>query len=123
MMELIHREISGKVVHAFHEVHHHLGPGYMESIYHNALIHELSQMSIPFEKERVIEVFYKGKKVGEHRLDLVVDGKIVIELKAVPNFHAAHEAQPISYLKATGIRLGFLVNFGRDSLQYKRFVL
>ena len=122
-MDLKHKELSGKIIHAFHEVHHHLGPGYMESIYQNALMYEMKKMRIPFEKERTVEIFYKKKKVGEHRLDFVVDEKIIVELKAVPQFHPAHEAQVISYLKATGLRVGLLVNFGTEKIKLKRFIL
>lgn len=122
-MELIYKELTGKIIQAFYEIHNILGVGYLESIYQNALIVELEEKGLRGETERVVEIFYRNKKVGEHRLDLVIEGKVIVELKAVAEFHPAHQAQVISYLKATGLKVALLVNFGKDKVEYKRLVL
>lgn len=97
-------------------VHRTLGPGFIESVYHNALCLELQSRDIPFETERTVVVRYREKTVGIHRLDLVVHGAVVVELKAVKCLDAAHHAQILSYLKATGYRVGLLMNFGGVTL-------
>jgi len=123
-MELIHKELTGKIIQAFYEVHNTLGPGYLESVYQNALKIELEEeIDLKCEMERTVKIFYRNKKVGEHRLDLVVENKVIVELKAVAEFHPAHQAQAISYLKASGLKVVLLVNFGKDKVEYKRLVL
>ena len=93
------------------EVHRHLGPGFLESIYQKAMEHELTLSGIPFERQKKITVPYKDVEIEGQQLDLLVGGRVVIELKAVESFAPIHEAQLISYLKATGLRLGLLINF------------
>lgn len=93
------------------EVHRELGPGYDESIYENALVVEMELRNIPFERQKIIEVDYKGVRVGEGRLDLFLGGEVVVELKAVEQLNQKHMAQVISYLKATKKPLGLLLNF------------
>ncbi len=122
-MKLIDRELTGKIIQGFHEVHRILGPGYLESIYKNALVIDLQKKNIKCETERLVEIYYCEKKVGEHRLDLLVEDKVIVELKAVKEFHPTHTAQIISYLKATGLKIALLVNFGKDKIEYKRFIL
>jgi len=97
-------------------VHRTLGPGFIESVYHNALCLELQTRGIPFETEKTVVVRYLEKPVGVHRLDLVVDSAVIVELKAVKCLDAAHHAQVLSYLKATGYRVGLLMNFGGVTL-------
>ena len=97
-------------------VHRVLGPGFIESVYHNALCLEFDSRSIPFETERSVVIRYREKPVGLHRLDLVAYGAIVVELKAVKCLEPAHRAQILSYLKATGYRVGLLMNFGGATL-------
>lgn len=122
-IKLIHKELTGKIVRALHEVHDTLGPGYLESIYQNALVTELEEMGLKCEKERIVEIFYHNKKVGEHRIDLTIEDKVIVELKAIAEFHPVHQAQVISYLKATGLEVALLVNFGKNKVDYKRLVL
>jgi GxxExxY protein len=98
------------------EVHRTLGPGFIESVYHNALCLELESRDIQFETERTVVVRYREKPVGVHRLDLVVQNAVVVELKAVKCLDPAHHAQVLSYLKATGYRVGLLMNFGGTTL-------
>ncbi len=104
-------ELARKVIGAAIEVHRILGPGFLESIYRRALCHELSLMGIPFEDEKQILVPYKDIQIPGQRLDILVVGRIILELKTVEEFAPIHLAQLISYLKATGLRLGFLLNF------------
>ena len=104
-------ELVKSFIDAAIEVHRELGPGYDESIYENALVVELELRNIPFERQKVIEVVYKGVRVGEGRLDLFLGGEVVVELKAVEQLNQKHMAQVISYLKATKKPLGLLLNF------------
>jgi GxxExxY protein len=104
------------------EVHTSLGPGFLESIYRNALLHELQLKGISTESELEVQVVYKEVIVGRHRLDIVANGEVVIELKAVSGFPPIHIAQVLSYLKATGIEIGLLLNFGETSLSWKRLI-
>ena len=104
------------------EVHRTLGPGFLESVYEAALAHELTMRGIPFDQQKRLLVHYKGQRVGEYTADLVVDSKIVLELKAVSTLSVAHEAQAHNYLAATGLRLAIIFNFGAASLQQKRIV-
>lgn len=122
-IKLVHKELTGKIIQAFNEVHYALGPGYLESIYKNALVIEFEDMGLKCEKERIVEIFYRNKKVGEHRLDLVLEDKVLVELKAVAEFHPVHQAQVISYLKSTGLKIALLANFGKDKVDYKRLIL
>ena len=103
--------LAKRVIGAAIEVHSNLGPGYLESIYSEALACELKFRDIPFERERNIHVHYKGTPIGEHRLDFLVDNQLVVELKAVDSLLPIHVAQTLSYLKATGLPLGLLINF------------
>jgi len=92
-------------------VHTTLGPGFLERIYEDALCHELRLRRTPFERQKSIIVSYKGFDIAGQRLDLLVGGLVIAELKAVDAIHPIHQAQMISYLKTTGLRLGFILNF------------
>ncbi len=117
--------IAKVVVDACIEVHRTLGPGYLESVYEEALATELTLRNIPFEKQKIIDVNYKGSPIGQARLDFLVDGLLVVELKAVETLAPIHTAQVISYLKATGLPLGLLINFNTSLLKHgiKRIAL
>ena len=93
------------------EVHKTLGPGFLESVYEEALAVELGLRDIQFERQKIIDLNYKGHLIGEGRLDILVDNRLIVELKAVETFHPIHMAQIISYLKATNLTLGLLLNF------------
>jgi GxxExxY protein len=99
------------VIGAAIEVHRHLGPGYLEGIYEEALFVELVDTGIPVERQKEIGVIYKGRIIGKHRLDLLVGGNLIVELKTVEELAEIHKAQVISYLKATRLPLGLLINF------------
>ncbi len=107
---------------AVFEVHNTLGPGFVESVYEEALAYELELREIPFERQKAVTVRYKGRVVGTHRLDFVVDGRIVLELKAVSALTDVFKHKTLSYLKATGLRLGILINFGTPRVEYTRVV-
>ncbi|HAI13551.1 MAG TPA: GxxExxY protein [Phycisphaerales bacterium] len=117
--------LAKTVISAAIEVHRTLGPGFLESVYEAALCAELNHRNIPHVCQAVYPVLYKGKTIGEHRLDIVVDHKIIIELKAVEKLSPVHSAQLLSYLKATEMRLGLLMNFNDETLKagLKRIVL
>lgn len=118
-------QLTHEVIGAAIEVHRTLGPGYLESVYEEALAIELALRGIPFTRQVVIAVDYKGHSVGESRLDLLVGGQLVTELKAVEALAPIHSAQVISYLKTTGHLLGLLINFNVCCLKdgVKRVVL
>jgi GxxExxY protein len=103
-------------------VHRTLGPGFLEAVYEAALAHEFTLRGISFERQKELPVYYKGQLVGHYVADFVVDGQIILELKAASSLTKVHEAQAHNYLAATGLRLAILINFGAESLQQKRIV-
>ncbi len=122
-MNLIYKEESYKIIGAAMEVHRELGSGFLESVYHEALAFELDNKEIPFDFEKKLEVTYKGQVLSKYYVaDFVCYDKIVIEIKAINELSGVHESQVINYLKATGYKLGLLINFGAESLEYKRIV-
>jgi len=120
---IIYPDLSYKIMGAIFEVHKRLGPGFLESVYEKALIEELSGREMKVETEKIIDLTYKAKKIGVHRLDLVVDDKVVVELKTVERFSIHHKAQLTSYLKASGYKLGILVNFSKGKAEYRRVLI
>ncbi len=110
-------ELVTRVIGAAIEVHRVLGPGYLESVYEEALEVELQAAAIPSERQKPVSVSYKGYEVGQGRLDFLVGAKLVLELKAVEKLGPIHRAQMISYLKATGCRLGLVINFNDKTLR------
>lgn len=113
-------DLAGKVIGAAMEVHRCLGPGFVESVYENALTIELASSKIVAERQKPIEVKYKEQCVGNFVADLVVDQTLIVELKAVQTILPIHEVQLVNYLTATGIDEGVLLNFGSESLQFKK---
>lgn len=114
--------LSGRIIAAAIAVHKGLGPGFLESVYEQALRVGLAEQQIPFEAQKHIDVIYNGTQVGTHVLDLLVDNSIVVELKAIEKFEDIHYAQVKSYLRATGLKVGLLVNFATTQLSVKRIV-
>lgn len=102
------------------DIHNELGPVHKEKVYQNAFCQELESCGIVFEKEKTLSVSFKGKKVGVYRPDVVVDGKVVIEIKAVNFLPRKAEAQLSYYLKGSDYRIGLILNFGSPKLQVKR---
>jgi len=114
--------LSEKVVHAFFEVHKTIGPGYLEKIYEDCLCEELKLQGLFYERQSPLNIIYKNKKIPtQYRLDLVIENKIIVELKCVEKILPVHKAQLMSYLKMSGLELGFLINFNsvlmKDGLQ------
>lgn len=112
-------ELTGRIIKAFYRVYNTLGHGFIESVYHNAMLLELVADGLAVETEKPIAVYYEGKVVGTFSADIVVEGKIILELKAKEAIHPAHEAQLINYLRATDVEIGLLLNFAK-SPEFKR---
>jgi GxxExxY protein len=117
-----HEEITGQIINAAHTVHNKLGYGFLEKVYHNSLVIELRKRGVLAEQEKYIEVKYDNQLVGEYFADIVVDNKVVVEVKSAEKHNPVFEAQLLNYLKATGLEVGLIINFG-PSVQVKRMVL
>lgn len=122
MVELLYKDLTYAVIGAAMEVHTILGPGFLESVYQAALARELTLRGIPFVQQVHLPVYYKEVLTGEYIADFVVDGKLIIEIKAVSRMNSAHTAQAMHYLAATGHRLALLINFGSGSLEHRRII-
>jgi len=120
--EIIEKELSYLIMQAAYEAHNILGPGFPEAIYETAMIRELKARNLILQRQKRIIVNYKGEPLGEFVLDLTVNEKIILELKAVSAIMKIHEQQALSYLKATGLQLAIVINFGADSVQSSRVV-
>lgn len=121
-MELEFKEITERIIAAAIEVHKSLGPGFLESVYENALSLEFDSRNIPYQRQLEISVFYNGKEVGKHRLDMFVFNKFVVELKAIKEVTNEHFAIVRSYLKAVRERHGLILNFPKPALEIKRVI-
>jgi GxxExxY protein len=121
MNEYKHSEITEKIIAAAYAVHKQLGYGFLEKVCKNALIIELENLPFKCRAEAPMQVFYRNRVVGEFFADIIVEDKVVIEVKAVSKIDPAHEVQPVNYLKASGISVGLLINFG-TSVEVKRRV-
>ena len=119
-MTLLHEEQTGKIIEACFEVINELGAGFLESVYQQALLIVLAQKGLRARSQAPISVMFRGQSVGEFYADILVEDKVIIELKAVSALTPAHKAQVINYLKATEIDVGLLINFGQPRLEYKR---
>jgi len=115
-------ELSKEIIGAAIDVHKALGPGFLENIYEEALKVHFTEHALNFESQKEVKIEYLGVIVGTHRLDLVVEDQIIVELKAVKELADIHFAQLRSYLKATGLKVGLLLNFGKPTLEIKRIV-
>lgn len=120
-MEYLYSDITSEVINAFYDVYNLLGYGFLEKVYKNALFNELMQRGIPCQKEYPISVYYKGVNVGDYYADIIIDNKIILELKAVKTILPEHLAQLTNYLRATEAEVGLLLNFGPEP-QKKRIV-
>ncbi len=122
MIKLAHEELTGRIIACAIEVHKALGPGFLESIYEAALVVELKRAGLRVEQQKPLPIFYREVMVGEHRLDLLVEDKIVVELKAISELEDLHFAIVRSYLKAAGLEHGLLLNFAAMPLTVKRVI-
>jgi len=109
-------ELTEKIIGAAIEVHRHLGPGLLEAIYEEALCYEFTLQHINFQRQVPVDVFYKGQKIAGHRVDILVEQEVIIELKSQQKIPGVAMSQTISYLKATNLKRGLLVNFGEKRL-------
>ena len=125
MAELKYEDITEKVIGAAFEVHSFLGNGFQEVIYQRALAWEMSQRNLEFAREIEQAIFYKNlpEPIGTRRADFVVEGKVLVELKAIKELEDVHLAQALNYLKVYKLEVGLLINFGGKSLTFKRIVL
>jgi GxxExxY protein len=114
-----YQEITSKIIKCAYTVHKNLGFGFLENVYQNALMIELANADLYAEKEKKIQVLYNGQVVGDYVADIVVEKKIICELKSTKEINPAHEAQLVNYLKATGLEVGLLINFG-EQVRVKR---
>ncbi|HBH22397.1 MAG TPA: GxxExxY protein [Cytophagales bacterium] len=123
--ELKYKDITEKIIGASFEVHKFLGNGFQEVIYQRALAYEMSQAGLDFNREIEQDIFYKDldEPIGTRRADFVVEGKVLVELKAIILLEDVHLAQALNYLKAYKLEVGLLINFGSKSLTFKRLVL
>ena len=116
---LLHNEISEKILKAFYNVYNSLGYGFLEKVYENAMMIELRKLGMNVQRKVPIKVFYEKQLVGEYFADIIVEGKVIVELKAAESLCEAHEFQLINYLKATELEIGLLLNFGKKP-QFRR---
>ncbi|MBT3339209.1 MAG: GxxExxY protein [Anaerolineae bacterium] len=116
---MLHQDITSKIISAFYTVYNTLGYGFLEKVYENALIIELEKRGLAVRQQVPIQVYYEGKVVGEYFADLLINDKVIVELKAAKEIVDAHEAQLVNYLKATNIEVGLLLNFGTEA-KFKR---
>jgi GxxExxY protein len=114
--------LTEQIIGAAMEVHNHLGPGFLESLYKHALLYELHLRGLSTATELEVQIVYKSHPIGKHRLDIVVANQVIIELKAVSGLNDVHIAQALSYLTATRLELALLLNFGQPSLSWKRLI-
>lgn len=109
---LLHDELTSRIINVFYSVYNTLGYGFLEKVYENALLHELRKRGLHVEQQKPIKVTFDGVVVGEYFADLLVEGKVLLELKTAATISDAHKAQLINYLKATGVEVGLILNFG-----------
>ena len=119
-MSVTHNPLTERIISAIIQVHQELGPGFLENVYRNALMIELKRQGLEAESEKEIVVYYTGQEVGRHRLDILIEDRIVLELKTVEKLGKAHYAQIRSYLKASGCKTGLLVNFSEEKADFRR---
>ena len=121
-VHLLHREVTEKIIGAAFEVHQQLGYGFLERVYQRALQVELIRRGATAETEKRIQVLYKGTVVGDYNADLIVDGCVIVEIKVAPEYDKRDEAQLLNEIKATGDRVGLLLNFGRTKVAHERLI-
>ncbi|GBD98084.1 hypothetical protein BMS3Abin07_00092 [bacterium BMS3Abin07] len=120
---MLYKDITEKIIKAAMNVHNTLGFGFMEKVYENSLMIELEPSGLKVIQQYPVKVLYKGKMVGDYIADIVVEDRIILELKSVENLNKIHEVQLVNYLKAVNMEVGVLLNFGKEKLEFKRKVL
>jgi len=120
---IIHKELSYKIIELSLEVHNELGCGFLEKVYENAMMLLFERDKIPARQQAPADVHFQGKVIGQYFADILVDSKVMLELKTVDAITNVHIAQILNYLRATGIKLGLVLNFAKPKFEYKRLVL
>lgn len=120
---LMHQELTGEIIGAAFEVWKLLGYGFLEKVYENSLVVEFGLRNLPVQQQFDLDVRYKGQVVGQYKADLFAAGKVIVELKSEKEYDSKHEAQLLNYLKATGMKVGLLFNFGEKKCEFKRLVM
>ena len=120
--KILHKDLSYKIIGLAMEVHTKLGYGFLEKVYENAMMVLLRREGIHAKQQAPITVYFDGKVVGDYYADILVEDKIILELKAIEKITDVHRAQTLNYLKATGLHLAILLNLGRERLKYERLV-
>ncbi len=120
--KIVYKDLSYKIVGLAMEAHSKLGYGFLEKVYENAMMVLFLREGIHAKQQAPITVFFDGEVVGDYYADILVEDKIILELKAIEKITDVHRAQTLNYLKATGLRLALLINFGKQRLKYERFV-
>jgi GxxExxY protein len=120
---VLYKDITEKIIKAAMNIHNTLGFGFIEKVYENSLMIELEPSGLKVNQQYPIKVFYKGKVVGDYIADILVEDRIILELKSVENLNKVHEVQLVNYLKAVNMEVGILLNFGKEKLEFKRKVL
>lgn len=121
--KIIYKDLSYKIIEMALEVHNELGCGFLEKVYENALMILFDRENIPARQQAPADVYFQDKVVGQYFSDILVDNKLILELKTVDVIANIHKAQVLNYLRATGLKLGLILNFGKPRLEYKRLVL
>ena len=121
--KVISKDLSYKIVGLAMKVHGELGCGFLEKVYENALMLMFKKERIEAEQQAPVHVMFQGQSIGEYYADILVEGKIILEVKTVDQIIGVHISQVINYFKATGLKLGIILNFGKESFEYKRVVL
>jgi GxxExxY protein len=119
-MALLYEDLTGKILEACFEVSNELGAGFLEAVYQKALQLALLQKGLEAKPQYPLNVHFRGQVVGDYYADFFVEGKVIVEIKAVTGLAPEHQAQVINYLKASGVDVGLLINFGRPKLEYRR---
>ena len=119
--DLKYKEISEIILKSFYEVYNELGRGFLESVYENALVIVLNSYGLQTESQKEIKVYFRNQNVGFFKADIIVENKIILELKAVRKIDPAHQAQLLNYLKATDLDVGYVLNFG-EKPEFKRLI-
>lgn len=119
---LLYKDITEKIISSAYEVHRLLGNGYLEKVYENSLIKELEYKNLRCQQQIPLEVYYKDYVVGNYIADIIVEDKIILEIKAISGIEEQHFSQLLNYLKATRKRLGLIINFGANNVEIKRII-
>lgn len=114
--------LTREIIRVSFDIHNNLGYGFLEKIYENALAYELTESGLHVEQQKALKVMYKGREMGMYYSDLIVEGKVLLELKTNDRIRYEHGPQLLNYLKATGIKVGLLINFGKSKVEFRRYI-